>query len=179
MAEQKMSTLWNCCVKVEHWKRFVSTPNSGGWMFSRIPVCCLNDGVFDWLVLFSAVILCSSDGLRLTAYCHLFAVVSQCFWSLLLSCEISLVRSTSAAPIALIAFNLWNNMLFRKSGAPQAMSPPVVRSCAEPPDHLRGEISFSRTCNIPNVKVKNNLHTFGQKHNNFEHIALPFRSYLK
>jgi len=28
----------------------------------------------------------------------------------------------------------------------------LVRKCAVPPDHLRSEISFSRTCNIPNLK---------------------------
>jgi len=29
--------------------------------------------------------------------------------------------------------------------------PTKVRNCAVPPDHLRSEISFSRTCNIPNL----------------------------
>jgi len=31
--------------------------------------------------------------------------------------------------------------------------PSKVRRCAEPPDHLRGEISFSRTWNIPNLNI--------------------------
>jgi len=29
--------------------------------------------------------------------------------------------------------------------------PSKVRNCAEPPEHLRSEISFLCTCNIPNV----------------------------
>ena len=33
----------------------------------------------------------------------------------------------------------------------QSSVPSKVRNCAEPPDHLRSEISFSRTCNIPNL----------------------------
>ena len=30
-----------------------------------------------------------------------------------------------------------------------------LRKCILPPDHLRSEISFSRTCNLPHLKVKN------------------------
>jgi len=29
------------------------------------------------------------------------------------------------------------------------MFPAKMRKCAAPPDHLRSEISFSSTCNIP------------------------------
>jgi len=35
-------------------------------------------------------------------------------------------------------------------------APSQVRNCAVPPDHLGGEISFSRNRKIQNFKVKNN-----------------------
>ena len=33
--------------------------------------------------------------------------------------------------------------------------PSKARKYAAPPDHMRNEISFSRTCSIPNLEAKN------------------------
>ena len=45
-----------------------------------------------------------------------------------------------------------------------------VRNCAVPPDHSRTEISFSRTCNIPNLEAKKHQHVWWMQ-NASKHIA--------
>jgi len=42
-------------------------------------------------------------------------------------------------------------MVHVKSRRLRASVPSKVRNCAEPPEHLRSEISFLRTCNIQNL----------------------------
>ena len=60
-----------------------------------------------------------------------------------------------------------------------------LRKCAVPPDHLRSEISFSRTCNISNLNIAYLWHSSFTTWNtsldvclysgfNFSHSDLPF-----
>jgi len=67
---------------------------------------------------------------------------NMCLWKFLFSSG-----NLSSLTCDLGSLSLWN----RADSLATTSVPSKVRNCAEPPEHLRSEISSLRTCNIPNL----------------------------